>query len=432
MSAVNLNAQQQSAVEQILSFCSMNDPDQYFMLSGSAGTGKTTCIQKAVKELLSDGVSVCLTSPTNKATKVLKQTAMRQGLGDVECRTVYSLLGLRMDTEHEFIRVVPIGDSDVSAFHVVVVDEASMVGKVLLGHITEAANAHGVKFIFMGDPMQLPPVKEKESPTFAVERRAHLSQVMRHDNQILTLATSLRDCIQNGTRPVFKSDNDSEGGVWCVDHRKMTRFMQQAYTSEIYQYEPESIKTVAWRNATVDAHNTYIRSCIYGTEEKLPKFMKDERVIATHPITALGDTTSLMNTDEEANCSEIQEVAHPIINDIDVYALSLETDFSEGWIPAFVPHERSEALYKKKLNDLYERAKKREIRWSQYHEFRQSLFHNVRPCHAITAHRSQGSTYRNVVVDVQDILSNRTEREALQCLYVAVSRASKTVVLKTR
>jgi exodeoxyribonuclease-5 len=47
----------------------------------------------------------------------------------------------------------------------------------------------------------------------------------------------------------------------------------------------------------------------------------------------------------------------------------------------------------------------------------------------MTAHKSQGSTFENVFVDVQNIWRNPNKEEAMQCLYVACSRASHHLIL---
>ena len=46
----------------------------------------------------------------------------------------------------------------------------------------------------------------------------------------------------------------------------------------------------------------------------------------------------------------------------------------------------------------------------------------------MTVHKSQGSTYNRVFVDMKDIIKrNPKERESYQCLYTAVTRASKEI-----
>jgi ribonuclease HIII len=49
--------------------------------------------------------------------------------------------------------------------------------------------------------------------------------------------------------------------------------------------------------------------------------------------------------------------------------------------------------------------------------------------YAITVHKSQGSTFRNVFVDISDIFDNQNKKETLKCLYTAITRSSETLEL---
>ena len=67
-------------------------------------------------------------------------------------------------------------------------------------------------------------------------------------------------------------------------------------------------------------------------------------------------------------------------------------------------------------------------KWGAFWEFKDA-FHKLRHSYAITAHRSQGSTYNAAFVNWQDILLNRNKPEAMRCLYVACSRPKKELYL---
>jgi hypothetical protein len=66
--------------------------------------------------------------------------------------------------------------------------------------------------------------------------------------------------------------------------------------------------------------------------------------------------------------------------------------------------------------------------WFDFYRL-QKYFADLRPGYCLTVHKSQGSTYNNVFIDVNDIVSNPDHEETLRCLYVAVSRASENVVI---
>lgn len=426
------NDQQKYAIDKMIDFCHEDQrQERMFLLKGSAGTGKTTCIHEVVKAR--PDLKFVMTAPTNKATKVLREIGERGGTEGIPCATIYSLLGLRVKKDSEFIRVEPLGESGVTNFNIVVIDEASMINEQLMGFVEEAALDTDAKFIFMGDPLQLPPVGEDNSRSFAIDHGAELTKVERHDNQILTFATSLRDCIQEGGYPNIVSDNDENGGVYTVDSRRMRKHLEKAYTSENYQINPNSCKTIAWRNVTVNGYNEMIRSAIYG-DRASEMFVLDERVVATHPIPEVfGDVQVMtMMTDEEGNVVELETIQHPMFEDYKVYHLQVETEFGDTWANCFVVHPDSLRDYTAHLGELAAEAKKGRMPWSSFWGLKNEFMHDIRPCHAITAHRSQGSTYRSVFVDVQDIMSNRNRKEALRCLYVAATRASDVLVLKTR
>jgi thymidine kinase len=63
--------------------------------------------------------------------------------------------------------------------------------------------------------------------------------------------------------------------------------------------------------------------------------------------------------------------------------------------------------------------------WEFYYYYYIDQFADINYGNAITTHRSQGSTYQRVYVDLIDIITcNNVKKEAFQCLYTAVTRAS--------
>lgn len=413
---IKLNDQQREAVDTQHEFA--EGPEPFFLLDGWAGTGKSTCEQTFVRET---SRKVAMTAPTNKATKVLREMAATELEASVDTATIYSLLGLRLDNSGE-VRTVSAheGGNRAGDYDIVVVDEASMVNSSLFGHICRTAQEEGVKFVFMGDAAQLPPVGEVESEAMKVRYRRNLTKVERHDNQILTLVTQIRNCQHNGESPILRTDNDENGGVYALNWKAMRRRACEAFTSDSYLADPGSIKVIAWRNATVNMYNELIRQAVYGDKVAAEgKFQLGERIVACQPITLEGALQ--MATDEEGTIEEISIEPHPVYRHLTCYKLMIDPEFGTGWVPAYVIHESSEREHKRLLADLADAAKARRGSWAAFWDVHEAI-HDIRPCYAITAHRSQGSTYESVFVDAGDILSNRTRLEALQCLYVACSR----------
>ena len=72
---------------------------------------------------------------------------------------------------------------------------------------------------------------------------------------------------------------------------------------------------------------------------------------------------------------------------------------------------------------------RRRAAWVTFFAFKDSAFADLRPVHASTVHRSQGSTYEKVFVDLTDIGRSTRRDVLLRLLYVALTRARGDVVV---
>ena len=426
---IPLNADQKEAIRLLHEFVA--GPNSFFLLKGQAGTGKTTCINTFVEET---NLEVALTAPTNKATGVLRAMAEEKGV-TAECRTIYSILGLRIVKDSEFAQVEAIGECDAMAYSVVVVDEGYMLQRSVFGYAQEAA-LEGVKFIVMGDPYQLPPVGEKESMVSTISLGYTLTKVERHDNQILDLSNSLRKAQDEGTKPKFKTDHGDDGeGVYCVNSKKFVKLLGNAFTSDTHKDHPEHFKCITWTNNAARFYNERIREFLYGEEANSRKFFEGESVIAAHPILDFrsSDDDFVMSTDEEAVVQSVEVVEHPMFKQLMCYHLVMDTRLgTEEAVHGYVIHESSEKAYKKLLGVMADEARSKRGSWSSFWALKDQMFMDIRPSHAITTHRSQGSTYPVTFADSVDFLSNRRSLEAKQCVYTACTRASQKLIILTR
>ncbi len=415
----SLNTDQQAALAR------MNDwlagADLFFLLSGSAGTGKTY----SMKALL-DGFKgrVIFTAPTNKATKVLRDT-LTSDTYKPECRTIYSLLGLKMEANGEVKELAaPEDPLDLSLYKLVVVDEASMINAALWRHIVNAAECFDIPVLFMGDPAQLPPVGERTSPVWDIERTAALSKVMRHDNQILDLATRIRDSLGKAFPNVKLAEAHADGeGVWMSGGQAFeNRLLEAASLGEFSK--PNRAKAIAWRNVTVDKLNRLIRNRIFGQVDR--PWVEDDRIILTGPAKAI-DGQIIATTDDEGRVCSASRHTHQLYPSMKVWNLSVTLDDNRQ-VPLHVLHEDSFEDFNLECQRLAEAARADRRKWKHFWAFKDA-FHTIRHAYAITAHRSQGSTYDSAFVDWRDILSNPDKPEAYRCLYVACTRPKKRLIL---
>jgi len=419
---MSLTLEQGTALEAIKTF--LADPEQqFFLLAGYAGTGKTYCIQHLVNTVRG---RMIFTAPTNKATKVIRDTLTREDYKP-ECRTIYSLLGLRLEANGEVKELtVPEDPLDLTQYKAVIVDEASMINSNLFRFIRQVADNQNVKFIFMGDPAQLPPVGEPRSPVWNhCHAAAELRTVMRHDNQILTLATHLRTQVDHPAPKFLRTNDNAEGeGVWvCNEGEFEQRILDAAGQGRFSQ--ANNAKAVAWRNVTVDALNARIRQRIFDNAAST-MWLPDDRIILLEPAKDLNDET-IGTTDDEGRITRVEEEWHPVWKEFKVWRVSVTTDDNRP-VVFRVLHPDSRLAHDRKVEELAQAARIERRKWGVFWEFKEA-FHKIRHSYAITAHRAQGSTYEAVFVDWKDILINRNRSEAFRCLYVACTRPRKELYL---
>lgn len=421
-----LNDEQALAVEALEAFCKtpfneLSEP--FFLLKGPAGTGKTFCIRHLIPRLKG---RLVFTAPTNKATKVLRESVTSPDYRP-ECRTIYSLLGLRMEPNGEIKQLaIPDDPIDLTKFAGVVVDEGSMVNAELLAYIKIVAMTQRIRFIFMGDAKQLPPVKESKSAVMDLPNQASLDKVMRHDNQILELVTQLRK-VQGHPAPSIKlaSNNDGTEGVWVG--ATFDKSLRQEARSAEDRFRSGQAKAIAWRNVTVDAMNREIRQELFAEARESLWLPTDRVAILSRVKDPNNEAKTLATTDDEGVVREVDVTSHPIYDDILCWRLSIILD-DGNFLILYTLHESSALEFNRRKASLAAEAKATPRLWKKFWDF-VDAFPVVRHGYAITAHRSQGSTYEVAFVNWRDILLNRNRLEAFQCLYVACSRAKKRLYL---
>lgn len=433
-----LTPDQQQAIDRAAAWFADPKGGPNFLLDGAAGTGKTFCLQQLLDHL--DTNFVLFTAPTNKAVKVLTQVLARAGI-HAPCMTIYSALNLRMMPDGA-VKVLQARESkervNWQKYRLVVLDEASMVGQVLLPYITNLQQLHNVRFLFVGDSAQLPPVGEAHSAVMGDDwlptNHASLTTMMRQDNQILTLATSIREQVFNPIpRVSLRTDNDSTEGVWhygspmAADRAILTALDQGLFS------QPAGAKCIAWRNVVVDKLNNMIRQHLFPDTEQ--RFVEGDRVIVTTPFSELlqqpGETEDgMITTDTEGRVEFAELCPHPWYPDFICWRLSVVADEDSQFLAYVLADENAvnKRAWLAKKNALAAEAKQESRKWKQFWEFVEA-FHGLRHGYAITAHRSQGSTYEQAFVNFSDMLLNRNRTEAFRCLYVACSRPRKQLHL---
>lgn len=121
-----------------------------FIITGAAGTGKTTLCMGLVKLLDVLGYSYNICAPTGKAANKLK-----------------TMTGISATTIHRLLNYAPsvgfrVNEDSPLTVDYLIVDEVSMVDLLLLKAVFEGVS-YRTRLVFIGDPHQLPPVEAGNS-----------------------------------------------------------------------------------------------------------------------------------------------------------------------------------------------------------------------------------------------------------------------------
>ena len=184
------------------------------LVTGGAGTGKTTLLKSVVNLCMRSGIRCLLAAPTGRAAKRMEEKTGHSAytLHSLVARwsihtsdkPVFGKGGVRMDTNHYDDMVMDEDEmlgGDAKDMLVLLVDEMSMVDSIIFWklmrcvRLTMTTQKKKVKLIFIGDPHQLPPVGPG-APFKALLRserfhRCTLKQVHRQQ-QGSVLATATR------------------------------------------------------------------------------------------------------------------------------------------------------------------------------------------------------------------------------------------------
>ncbi|PSN11925.1 DNA helicase, partial [filamentous cyanobacterium CCP5] len=286
---LDLTVEQTRALEALDTF--VQSSEKLYLLTGYAGTGKTTLLQVFIRQLRQRGDDrrIVLSAFSNKATKVLAVMAAQWGL-NIDAMTCCKLLGLRPvvdeTTGKQVFRPDRQQGSQIERYDLVIVDECSMINEEMWELLVKAVSDlyQGTQILFVGDPAQLPPVNEPESACFRqIHQRSELTEVVRYGNAIGVVAEGIRQDLARPVLPRFDTDTNPEktAGCFVLPRPTWETLLLRAFTSDAYLANPDQVRALAYTNRRVNQLNQMIRTAIYG--ENVPRFVAGERLIAMNP-----------------------------------------------------------------------------------------------------------------------------------------------------
>lgn len=405
---------------------------------GPGGSGKTTCVMEAVKYVVSNGGSVLLCAPTNKAVDVLYETAQKAGLGtydQIGFSTLHAALGLVLLPTAETRRVSKVAPCTMPNYDLIVIDECSMLGKFVVENILQnEIEAWGLKVVFMGDEKQVFPVREGESLVFSLYEVQQLRKVERFaaESGIADITSKLRDSITREAPFTYAApDGDGSSGVMSLRDRFFKEEVVEIF-SDLSVDPLKDARVMAWRNATVASYNKRIRAGRYGKDA--PAFVEGEMVLAARPVGKGMD--SYAYTDQALRVIKVEENQdYEWSSDYpdDIYVVNkvtVEHPMTKQRRILNVVTDSGLFEFEQELNRRRRIALDDHTYWPKFYAFLDA-FDSLNYPYCTTVHKSQGSTYDCAYVDVLDIQRNNRRAERLRLLYVACSRPRHKLIVNT-
>lgn len=432
------------------------------VLVGYAGTGKTTLVAEIVESLYK-GYNIAVTSPTHKANAVIRNM-LKNNVGlvgdDAQVSTIHSFLGLKLvyEKSRQVLKHDPQSKNSTSMVDVLIVDECSMISEEMYQHIKDQMFRVRRAVIFVGDSCQLPPVEAegtvgetKLSPTFDVETKYELTEVLRQalDNPIISIATSIRECIGSKGDPMSILDttygldtiipiNDEdlflevykemicestglvrdEDGILRDSNGDVRSYRQES--DKIFDFVQEN-KILAYTNYRVNLANIYIRGVLYDDPKEL---VKGEPIV----FDTVTENCPYMNQ-EIINCPEVREDQ---FMGIDCWQLKLPNGnflYAVGPESRIAMEAKLDELVKKIERKDYSEQFKRAYTWQDYYIIKNKI-NVINYPYATTVHKSQGSTFDRIWFDTDFIERIRMNDTKCRIIYTAITRPREFVMFR--
>lgn len=437
------NSQQIQLIAALARFCSSAMPsDSVFLLSGYAGTGKTSLVGALVRALREAGVPSVLLAPTGRAAKVFASFSGHPAY--TIHRKIYRPPAVGMP----FSSVMDNPHSNT----VFIVDEASMIGSngtnesdsLLTDLIHYVYTGVNCRLILLGDTAQLPPVGCDESPAMKPDvlrsyglrvTRVQLTDTVRQarSSGILYNATWLRHAMRQQPLPQPQLRVRGFADVHAVSGEELIDVISDCYGRTSVD-DTIVITRANWR---ATQFNLAIRSSILYREEEL---CRDEMLLVVKnnyhwsaqvkelDFIANGDVarvTRVHGTERKYGLRFADVTLLFPYRDVEIEC-KVVLDCLTSDTPA-LNAERTAMLYEMCYNDpemfgveTSHSARMKRLRTDPYFNALQ-----VKYAYAVTCHKAQGGQWANVIVDLGSIAPDAlTGMEFYRWLYTATTRST--------
>ena len=443
---------QERAILSMSEFCVKKEADRVFLLTGYAGTGKSTLIGGLVRTLDQFKRSSVLMAPTGRAAKVISQYSNREAF------TIHRKIYVPRSQKGGGIKFTLQTNKHRNTLFIV--DEASMVpdtntdskvfeGQSLLDDLmTYVYSGPGCQLMFVGDLAQLPPVHLSISPALDPDvlriqfhksvSESALTEVVRQREQgeIVSNATQIRQWIQQDTPEQLQFDlGRQEEVIRPFGGQEVLEALEGAFSKD----NIDQAVVIVRSNKRANLYNQQIRQRILFRDEGL--CVGDVLMVVKNNYFWLkpADSAGFIANGDVIEVLEIFEFV--FIHGFDFAkvrvrmldypnqlpfntVLILDTINSEA---SSLTYEQSNALYQAVREDYKEIT----ANYKKFLAIKKDPFFNalqVKYSYAITCHKSQGGQWDRVFVE-QPFLKEGINKEYLRWLYTAMTRAKNQLYL---
>ena len=384
------------------------DPNQNeLILTGGPGYGKSFLVKQLLEDLPADLQvfnlleletisSVHVTATTNKAAAIISNFT------NVEGGTVHKLFGFRVWTNYSTGKIVVSANANSLKIcnSLIVIDEAGFVGRKLLELIL--SHVENCKILWVCDKWQLGPVGEGVSEVFNRGiPTVTLTEPIRFTGAIGELCTQTERIVRTGQFETLEIDGIN---IQQLDTVEMIAKLKEYYPLGAPK---DSAKVMTYTNGSVIEYNSLIREFQGITQQA---WQMGEEVLINNRYVG----TIKLKPDTIGTISGISPVYTK--HNIDYRTIRLD---KIGYIDVPVDAVAFNAVMKKaaKIKD-----------WKTFYILSEN-FADLRSTHACTVHKSQGSTYETVFIDLEGIGECPDPEVASRLIHTACSRASKRIFM---
>ncbi len=473
---IKLTISQENVLKKILDFVNVSK-DRVFILKGYAGTGKTTLMRFLIKALSECEKPCRLLASTGRAAKILSNLSDSKEQASTIHSMVYSFNGLNKEFEDN---EDPVADKNGQLFlvfeptrldekanpeTVYIIDEASMVSDVVAKEVTQAKfgdgrllkelldydKRTGSKFIFVGDPCQLPPIEEYYSPalmkdyflrTFGMTaQEAQLTEIMRQQgiSGIVDASKQIRSLYNAAPNNQQVYGNQRLWGFLPFRKNKdillhpNLESMLNDYVGKVKVGGLNSAVCICRSNKACSQLSTLIRQKLGFCDNQIQ--VGDLMMVIQNNM-----STGLMNGDLvtiEDLAPQVETRARLTFRQVKVKELFSGKTYNTLLMEELVYHDRLNLDSRQQQElfvDFIMRMRKKCITQRQRKNFYDAMLNdpylNALRCvfgYAITCHKSQGGEWEDVYVHVPRNITLNPTKETYQWMYTSMTRARKTL-----